>query len=246
MTLANASCGFIAVTLLLERGPALDAHAVTIAAVLILAGLFFDTLDGRIARMTKLTSAFGRELDSLADVVTFGVAPAVLAKTLMDARAAAAGLPQSKLTLALSLLFLICAVLRLARFNAEPTEEENRGQGFFGLPTPGAAGMIASLALLYLQSGGPDLLPASLPYAIPILGILMVSRIQYSHVGSLVLRGRRPFPHLLRIVFLGVLASLVLVESVFLGFVVYVASGPVRLAWNWIAHRESVEEETLF
>jgi CDP-diacylglycerol--serine O-phosphatidyltransferase len=246
MTLANASCGFVAITLLLGSGPVLSAFEVRVAAVLILLGLLFDTLDGRIARMTKLTSAFGRELDSLADVVTFGVAPAVLAKYLMDVRIHAVGLAETKLSLALSLLYLICAVLRLARFNADPTEEEDRGHGFFGLPTPGAAGMVASLGLLYIEKGTADILVAALPYIIPILGILMVSRIPYSHVGSLVLRGRRPFAHLLKIVFLGVLASLVLVESVFVGFVVYMLSGPVMLAWNWVVHREGVEEKTLF
>ena len=70
--------------------------------------------------------------------------------------------------------------------------------------------------------------------------------IPYSHVGSLLLRGRRPFPHLLKLVFFGVLASVILVESLFFGFLAYVISGPVRLAWDWVVHRESVEEESLF
>jgi len=246
MTLANATCGFIAVTLLVSGGANLVEHQVRLAASLILVGLLFDTLDGRIARMTKLATLFGRELDSLADAVTFGVAPALLVKVLLDARAHALGIVDSKLSLVVSLLFVICAILRLARFNAEPTEEENRGQGFFGLPTPGAAGALASLALLYLGSGRSGFLLATLPYLVPLLGILMVSRIPYSHVGSLLLRGRRPFPHLLKLVFFGVLASVILVESLFFGFLAYVISGPVRLAWDWVVHRESVEEESLF
>lgn len=252
MTLANAGCGFVAITVLLGSASAgagqISDGAFQLVGGLILLGMLFDTLDGKIARLTNQESDFGAQLDSLSDVVTFGVTPALLAKAMIDQAPglAAFGAGDVPLGLLLCMLFVMCAILRLARFSAEQTDEETGGHGFFGLPTPAAAGVIAALALLYVDLGAPYALIAGLPYALPVLSLLMVSRIPYSHIGTMLLRGRRPFPHLLRIVFFGFLAAFLLVESVFAGFLLYLSSGPARLVWNLVYQRDTVEEEPLF
>ncbi len=246
MTLANAGCGFIAISLLVgTSGVDGVERPLLVASSLILLGLFFDTLDGKIARLTNQESTFGGQLDSLSDVITFGVTPALLVKVLLDSSPAMAGMQggEVQLSLIVALLFLVCAILRLARFNTEKSDEEERAQGFSGLPTPGAAGLIAAIVILYEQRGQSEWLVRMLPYLMPILGLLMVSHMPYSHIGSQLLRGRRPFTDLLRVVFFGMLAAFLLVESIFVGFALYVASGPMRLAWDTIHARGRVQEK---
>ncbi len=255
MTLANAACGFLAISVLLQSsaagGGVIAPEGFRLAAALILLGLFFDTLDGKIARLTNHESEFGAQLDSLADVITFGFAPAILAKAWIDQTSTLSAFQHGDIPLGLLLcmLFTICAILRLARFTAElDGEGSGGGHAFFGLPTPAAAGTIAACALVYFDSdrSQPQAIAAALPYVLPILSLLMVSRIPYAHVGSLLLRGRKPFTHLLRIVFFGILAAFVFSESVFAGFSIYLASGPLRVVRDRVLQRDRVEEEGLF
>lgn len=255
MTLANAACGFLAISVLLQTSAAgsgvIPPEGFRLAAALILLGLFFDTLDGKIARLTNQESEFGAQLDSLADVITFGLAPAILAKAWIDQTSTLSSFQQGDIPLGLLLcvLYTMCAILRLARFTTELDDEgSGGGHGFFGLPTPAAAGTVAACALVYFDAAysQPQAIAAVLPYALPLLSLLMVSRIPYAHVGSLLLRGKRPFTYLLRIVFFGVLASFLFSESMFVGFSIYLASGPVRVVVDRVLQRDRVEEEGLF
>jgi len=151
------------------------------AAILIIIGTFADLLDGRIARMTNTVTAFGKEYDSLADVVSFGMAPALLAFQW--------GLWQKpRLGLAVAFLFLVAGSIRLARFNIQSSLDTD----FKGLPIPGAANAIA---LLVLVSPEPVVHSVFLPVVVIfVLGLatLMVSSLPYPSFKHLDLRKRQP------------------------------------------------------
>jgi CDP-diacylglycerol--serine O-phosphatidyltransferase len=132
MTLGNALCGFGAIACVAE-GPQFFERA----AWLILLAMVFDALDGRLARMTGSASNFGAQLDSLSDMVTFGVAPVVLVMQVMTNP-----LPvlQTKLVWLICALYVACAALRLARFNVETTPDEAAHDHFRGFHRPGPPG----------------------------------------------------------------------------------------------------------
>jgi CDP-diacylglycerol--serine O-phosphatidyltransferase len=142
LTLASVFCGFNAIRLLANDSASLDDfHR---AAVLLIFAMLFDSLDGRVARLTKTQSAFGLELDSLADVISFGVAPALLVYKWVLFRVPVPGL----LT---AFLFVACAAIRLARFNVLSASTRGAplkpGKYIVGLPTPPASGILVSLVV---------------------------------------------------------------------------------------------------
>ncbi len=154
----------------------------------------FDALDGRIARMTKTTTEMGIQLDSLADVLTFGIAPAVLAYAWGYGAALPDGSQAQKLGWFVSFMFLMCGALRLARFNVQATRPRTLSEGtakvdkknFVGLPIPAAACLIAAIvhfapSPLKSYDGGLNTLYSGLAMGlIAVLGVLMVSTIRYS------------------------------------------------------------------
>src|SRR3954470_1502423 len=153
MTAGNLFCGFTATLKILE-GALLQSTNADLASArfheaiwFILGACFFDLLDGRLARLGGHESAFGREFDSLADIVSFGVAPA-----LMVYRIVLQEFPRACWIIAF--VYLACGALRLARFNTvSATQENNGGNGhknFTGFPIPAAAGLIASITLFLL------------------------------------------------------------------------------------------------
>lgn len=162
-TLGNLYLGLLAIYLVL------DDRWRTASFVIIL-GMFLDGLDGRLARLLDVTSNFGKELDSLADVVTFGVAPAVLLVSLK---------PDSLPHHVAAAMFVFCGAIRLARFNSQPPALVGH---FTGLPIT-AAGGIASTATLY-QGALPVII---LPLAFVGLSILMVSKVPYPDFKGLIL-----------------------------------------------------------
>jgi CDP-diacylglycerol---serine O-phosphatidyltransferase len=155
------------------------AEHFTVAATAIGAAVFLDGLDGRIARMTNTTSDFGREMDSLADVISFGLAPAVLAVAwgvqFIDPSLSPAFLGRLfNASYFIAFLFLLCGAARLARFNIQKNPiPKNPGRPdrkyFVGLPIPAAAGLVA--AVVYAADGEPVVF---LPYAIIWLGLLLL------------------------------------------------------------------------
>jgi len=173
-TVGNMFCGFFSMV------ETLRGHLGN-AAVLIIVATFADLLDGRIARMTNTVTDFGREYDSLADIVSFGMAPALLAFQW--------GLWQKpRLGLAVAFLFLVAGSIRLARFNIQVSDEAE----FKGLPIPGGANAIA---LLVLVSPEPVVHSAFLPVVVLfVLGVatLMVSTLPYPSFKKVDLRKRQP------------------------------------------------------
>jgi CDP-diacylglycerol--serine O-phosphatidyltransferase len=241
VTAANGFCGLLAIYKT-EDG---KIHQ---AAFMILLAMVFDVLDGLVARKAGITSRFGAYLDSLSDAVSFGVAPAFLVKVVVEGSAVTAFNP--KLLTACTAIFTICALFRLARYNVEHTPSEGRladGRAvatFAGMPTPGAAGVLASLVYLYAD---PTLrfdlgfLCYALPILCPILGYLMVSRVPYVHAGTRFLRVRREFAYLVVVVMVIIAAVFFTEEFAAIAFVSYFFSGIV-IALRRKARGEPAEE----
>jgi CDP-diacylglycerol--serine O-phosphatidyltransferase len=191
------------------------------AALAILAANVFDVLDGRLARMTRTTTRFGIEYDSLSDLISFGVAPAVLVYRW-------ALLPWGTWGWSAAGLYVVCGALRLARFNVQFETAEKRN--FIGLPIPAAAEVIASIVLLYHHLGGEGEMHKRMvmPLVTYALAGLMVSNLKYFSFKETELYRRRPMWTLIAIL---LLLQLILARPqvmLFLGFTLYACSGPFR------------------
>jgi CDP-diacylglycerol--serine O-phosphatidyltransferase len=209
-TVANMFCGFLSVVES-SRG-----HFER-SAVLLLVAIFADVLDGRIARLTGTTTAFGEAYDSLADVVSFGVAPALLAFQW--------GLWEvPRIGMAVAFLFLVAGSIRLARFNVKNSDSVD----FIGLPIPAGAGAIA---MLVLMSPTPVTHPAFIPVVVAFvlgLSLLMVSNLPYKSFKNVNLRRKWPAPTLFLIALVFSLITLTPhVLSVLAA--VYILSAPVAV-----------------
>lgn len=263
ITLMNGLCGFAAIHFaargmnepdrLWFKNPELTFFAA--AAWMIFFAMVADAVDGFVARRSGSTSNFGGQLDSLADVISFGVAPAFLMLRVVESGLQASASPlfcdyADRLLWLAAALYVCCAILRLARFNVENAPEESAHLKFSGLPTPAAAGVIAAWVLLY-----SDLMPElreQLPglswfapviiYLLPFLtagvALLMVSRVPYLHVVNQFLRGRRPFEYLVILIFLILLLIWKLQLTLAIGSVTYAISGAVQ----WLRQRKKKVE----
>lgn len=219
LTTGNLFSGFYAIIAVY------NSHHVA-AATAILIAMIFDVLDGRWARLTRTSSRFGLEYDSLADIVSFGVAPGLLIYSW-----ALKG--YGRLGWVAAFLILACGALRLARYNVESSSSD--GGDFKGLPTPGAAGVIASLVLMddqFLQLGR-EVKPLLIVALIYILAFLMVSNFRYSKFKDLKLLQRKPFATLVAaVLFLVVLAAQPYI-MLFVLFGFYAVSGPLTQPVGW-------------
>ena len=209
-TLGNLLCGFGSIFYAsrdLQTKLPLEWSPLTFSAVFIFLGMVLDALDGRIARLTHNTSDLGEQLDSMADMVTFGVAPAFLVVELIGVQAPFISIKHDRLfdrvVVVFACIYVACAALRLARFNIELKKpQESSHKSFRGLPSPGAAGTVASLVLLhqYMQIGKPaDPMPWSVRLAafamvlvMLLVAFAMISRLRYVHVANRYVRGQTP------------------------------------------------------
>ncbi len=253
ITAGNLLAGVLALSYLVDAAAATGAARTALqmrAAWLVFLGMACDALDGRIARLMRVASPFGAQLDSLADVVTFGVVPTLLAKTVLSE--AFPALP-GKVALALGVVYALGAALRLARYNVESAAVA-AGAGahvtrtFRGLPSPAAAGTVAALLLLRHEYALHSL-DWALLIATPALGLLMISRFPYSHVMNRYVDGPGGLAF---VVLLAVTAFLAIAyfEATVAGlFVLYALTGPLvalfgaltgRLGW---AFQEDADED---
>ncbi len=248
LTLGNGVCGLAAIAIAMSETLAWqNEKQLLVAGTFIFGGMLFDALDGSAARMTGQESRFGGELDSLCDAVTFGTAPAVLVWRYNDGTF----LPL-KLTWAIGVLFALCVLIRLARFNVE-TGEDDAHEGFEGLPSPAAAGTLAAFAIAmpelagyvdpyypdWIQSLAASALIAS-HYLIPALALalayLMVSRFQYPHVFQQLVRGRRAPNQIGQGLFLVIGALLLHWLALPIAFCYYAFGSPLRALWARYRH----------
>jgi len=234
-TTGNLFCGFWAVISVFQE-------KFFYAAVAILLACVFDILDGKVARLSGATSKFGVQYDSLADLVSFGIAPALLAFSW-------ALRPYGKFGWLAAFLFVVCGALRLARFNVQSSSGEVKY--FKGLPIPAAASMIALTILLYLRLIETDWVKdIVILVMIYVLAFLMVSNIRYFSFKELNLAKRKPFS-----IFIFVILSMIVIIMeptivLFVSVIFYVFSGPVNMLMAWHKKRtlrktEPIPEEDL-
>ncbi len=194
-----------------------------IAGWLIMAGFVFDALDGRIAKLLRTSSNFGVQLDSLADAITFGIAPAILFRGMLYP-------PESRLGFSLAILYALCTVLRLARYNVGALDHSEIARSHFvGLPCPCSAALLASLAVMLREF---DVELASEPVKIGIhiligsLSVLMVSRIRYPDLIALRVKRRTAFNHLVVVAVVLSLGVVFQAELILIGSAAFIIGGP--------------------
>ena len=251
MTAGNLFCGFVALTKIVEASTS-DPNFNTIirhALGFILLAFIFDMLDGRVARMGGYESPFGREFDSLADLISFGAAPAFLVHRIV-LRDVFISTPQIGWFIAS--VYLICGALRLARFNCLAAMSGGGGsKDFLGFPIPAAAGLVVSLTLFLMWWEDKDFPTGQWRYALPIimviLSMMMVSEVKYPSFKTLDLRSTKPFTRLvIIIIFLGALLILrdkilpVILPAIFTLYLLY---GLIRPRLSRKIRREIEEDE---
>jgi len=206
------------------------------AAIAIIVGVVLDGLDGRVARMTHTTTRFGVEYDSLADLVSFGVAPAFL---VYGWALSAFG----RWGWLAAFLYLICGALRLARFNVQINTVE-KGQ-FNGLPIPAAATFVASMILLFYYLGMTDRFRHfAVVLMIYVLAFLMISTVKFYSFKDLEPFRRRPFNTLVVFVFLALLLAAEPQVMIFVFVSGYILSGPVGEVVRAIRRRRTKHIES--
>ena len=192
MTAGNILSGFVAILQIFKGREGLVTEHYYWAIIAILAACLFDVLDGRVARLGGQESPFGRELDSIADIVSFGVAPALLVHDIvLSSIEKPAGLGWL-----IASVYLVCGAMRLARFNCiAASDDKTNSKHFRGCPIPAAAGVIASLTLLmlWLDEGNKEIGPWKYGLAVlmVLLSFLMMSDLEYPSFKSINWRTRR-------------------------------------------------------
>lgn len=259
LTLGSAACGFGAITFAAKVGPTSPGGTdifiaeFFISALLIYGAMILDGIDGSAARWANQTSDFGAQLDSLCDAISFGVAPAFLMLQFMVFSFREKILPgldevyHRRLLWVIAVLYVVCAILRLARFNVE-TDEEDSHEFFSGLPSPSAAGTVASfpIAMAGLRDltgaddgrvahAVADWLTPAVQFLMPLVTLavacLMVSRVRYIHAFNHLFRGKKNRQHVIQLIFVGVLIFLVHELALPVIFCWFAFAAPLRAAW---------------
>jgi CDP-diacylglycerol--serine O-phosphatidyltransferase len=232
LTTAGLFCGFYAIVAAINGHFVSSAHAILLAAV-------FDLLDGKIARLTHSTSAFGVQYDSLSDLTSFGLAPGLLVYLW--------GLHEvGRIGWVAAFIYVACAALRLARFNVQSGTQDKRY--FRGLPTPAAAGVLATTVLFYheVQSmlGHPLEVGRPVWFVAVAYGVafLMVSNIRYRSFKEIDLRSRYHFKVLLSLVLGGIVIVAAHEITLFALAVAYAASGIIGLVRSRSKLQEVLQE----
>ena len=251
LTAGNLFCGFVALTKIVEADPLADDYfgQIKLALAFILLACIFDLLDGRVARLGGADSPFGREFDSLADLVSFGVAPAFLVQRVVLANVFG---EYRQISWFIASIYLLCGAFRLARFNCLSAMAGNGGgKDFLGFPIPSAAGLVASLTLLIIHLNEKDKDLGKWNYLLAVvlifLSAMMVSTVRYPSFKSLGLRSRSTFTKAIgTALFLGCL--LILREKVLYYvlpafFTLYLVYGFVRPSISRAWRREIEEED---
>lgn len=248
MTAGNLFCGFMAILQIIEG--TLEQSAghedwlgrYTASLSYILGAFIFDLLDGRLARLGGRESPFGREFDSLADVISFGVAPSLLVYKIVLAEFPA------RLGWLIAFFYLLCGALRLARFNVVASQDNAGPKGeFVGFPIPAAAGVIASITLLLLHFYESDRQIGAWKYSLPVLMVflsgMMFSRVRYPSFKAIDWRTKRSLPRFIGtflVVALVVVYARWMLAFLFIGYLLYGFLRP-RLS-NRL--RREIEEES--
>lgn len=254
-TLGNLVCGFFAIVVAARIGmPDLttidpsEPTNIMLSAWLIFLAMAFDALDGQVARISNTCSEFGMQLDSLCDLVTFGVAPGFLLVKMVPGFT----YEHREIVWIIAATFVVCAALRLARYNVETADDDDH-LSFRGLPSPAAAATIASFAIMFhslrvkhshfvLAREADLVLQMVLPVLALLIALLMVSRIPYPHVVSRLFRGHNSFAQLVQLVFALVLVAVIRGYSVPLVCCAFALASPARYFWDGFVLRRPHQE----
>jgi CDP-diacylglycerol--serine O-phosphatidyltransferase len=251
LTAGNLFCGFVALTKIVDADPFADNYfsQIKFALAFILLACIFDLFDGRVARMGGVESPFGREFDSLADLISFGVAPAFLVQRVVLADVFG---EYHQISWFIASIYLLCGAFRLARFNclaAMPGSSVSKD--FLGFPIPSAAGLVASLTLLIIHFNEKAKSLGHWNYLIAVvlvfLSLMMVSTVRYPSFKSLGLRSTSTFSKAIgTALFLGALMILrerILYYVLPAFFTAYLVYGFVRPSLSRAWRREIEEED---
>ena len=196
------------------------------ASIAIFIAMILDGVDGRVARLTKTQSEFGAQYDSLSDMVSFGLAPALVMYQWSLSSLVEKGWQWGKIGWLAAFIYAACAAMRLARFNTQLGVADKRF--FQGLPSPSAAAAVVGMVWVCFDSdiAGKDV---AIPAAIltVIIGVLMVSNVLYYSFKEVNYKERVPFITILVIVLILALASIDFPKVLFGGFMIYILSGPL-------------------
>ena len=230
LTICNSLCGFGAILYsfhVYELEEGLAPKILALSAWIILGAMFFDVLDGFTARIFNACSMHGMQMDSLADMVTFGVAPAVLCSVMAHKMLELHGNSYYFVWL-MSAIYLGCAALRLATYNVHAILEKKSSDKFSGLPSPGAAAAICSLVIYYSTLEAPD---SKLIFYVPIyagiLGFLMVSPVKYIHMGKWLVSARKSNRKIFMLIIYCILVSIKPALVIVLSINAYVLLTPI-------------------
>ena len=266
-TAANLFCGFLALTIIVSAPSLYTDNAdefglakqwIYWALQLILLACVFDALDGRVARMGGYESPFGREFDSLADIVSFGLVPAFLVHRVVLRDVFGEGKIPVEAGWFIASMYVICGAMRLARFNCLAAIEEARPKDsksdhsneFVGFPIPAAAGLVASITYFLIWFEEREFTKGNWKFALPVLlvflSIMMVSKVKYPTFKKINLRAARSFLKMVvAVIGIGLLftfreKALPIVAPLI--FIVYLLYGFVR---PWLPHRarKDIEED---
>ena len=259
VTLMNGLCGFLAI-IFASQGPDIvwKPHFIpnfsmsyfALAGYLIFLAMVADVMDGHVARISNTTSSFGAQLDSLCDAISFGAAPAFIMLKLVWVNSQQLRIGDGlfnmyfdRAVLFIAIIYAMCAVIRLARFNAENSErvDDDGHLSFAGLPSPAAAGAVVSMIIFQQdflpktaewQGGFFIILRWLFFWGIPVItllaGILMVTRIPYPHVVNRILSGKKRFSTFLIVLFTLLLMIWNIQLAMVLGFCAFMLYGIIR------------------
>lgn len=256
LTAGNLFCGFVALTKIVEADLSTgDFTPIKVAIAFILAACVFDLFDGRVARMVGADSPFGREFDSLADLISFGAAPAFLVHRIVLKDVF--GVAYAEIGWFIASIYLVCGAFRLARFNALSAMPGGGGsKEFLGFPIPSAAALVTSLTffMIWLNEIGwieEKFNHSRWRYLLPVLLLflswMMVSRVKYPSFKVLNLRTTRSFPGMLIAILL--LGSIVVSKGKILMFILplfftaYLVYGFIRPRLSRATRRDIIEED---
>jgi len=253
MTAGNLFCGFVALTKIVEADATVGSFntAIRHALFFILLACIFDLLDGRLARWGGHESPFGRQFDSLADLISFGAAPAFLVHRIVLKDVF---VQYQEIGWLIASVYLICGALRLARFNCLASLPGASGaKEFLGYPIPAAAALVASLTL-FIMWWEDRAFPVGrwryvLPFILVFLSVMMISDVKYPSFKSINLNVQRPFTKLVAaVVFIGVLIILrerILPLVLPVIFTAYLAYGFIRPRISRRMRREIEDDDEL-
>ena len=245
LTLCNSLCGFAAILYMIQSYKATPSTAINIfyvASWVIFFAMIFDVFDGLAARLLNAASLHGIQMDSLADMVTFGVAPATIVVIMTDTlKAGVMENWQVVLVYLLCSVYIGCAALRLATYNVHAMASEKKGDPSFfsGMPSPGAAAAICAVVFFAHETKLPvEKFAFVLPVYAAILGLLMVSKVPYVHAGRWLFSVRKSKRKMLMLAIFILISAVFRTAGIVFLITTYVLSGPLMQFFRMIRRKE--------